>query len=216
VAISVRYIMKRLQKYHRDSGGRGYVGKCFERLKKCLACYCCSNRAKERYTTTDGTKIQIEKQLPPGICARILPESVRSVLGQMMDFSLLWSSYRFAVFVAGNMLSMLGFFIPYVYVTQFAVSSLRDSSTGAFVSKDVATLLISTIGLTNTLGRLLFGLLGDQVVQKRRFLCCTMSVLDLSNYCLLIAGFSVVALPFCATYYQALLCCAAFGLFVGE
>jgi len=77
-------------------------------------------------------------------------------------------------------------------------------------------MLISAIGISNTLGRIAFGYLGDRIVQRRRLFCVPMSVLDLNNVCVLGAGLCVIATPFCRSYSLVLGCCIAFGLFAGE
>jgi len=82
------------------------------------------------------------------------------------------------------------------------------------VSKERAALLISVIGITNTLGRLLFGYISDRIARNGTFAGIRMTALGLNNFCVLMAGLMVTLIPFCTTYLLVMLDCVLFGLFI--
>lgn len=80
---------------------------------------------------------------------RICPESVRRPLANMLDFSLL-KSPSFLILAGSGFLTMVGLFIPFIYMTQRAVT--------AGIDKETAVWLISAVGIANTIGRVISGL----------------------------------------------------------
>lgn len=125
-----------------------------------------------------------------------LPQSVKDTLQQMLDFSLL-KDPGFMLIMLGNVLTFLGFYVPFVYCVDFAVSMGIDFSKAA--------ILISVIGITNTVGRVVTGWLADM---------WKINSLVITYVSIFICGLSTAAFPFCRNY--ALLCVAAsvFGLSV--
>lgn len=53
-----------------------------------------------------------------------LPPSMRSILSEMLDFSLIRDSNAFIILAISNIFGMMGFYVPFVYITQFATSSV--------------------------------------------------------------------------------------------
>ncbi|CAG2182383.1 unnamed protein product, partial [Oppiella nova] len=93
-------------------------------------------------------------------CFRLkIPPSMKSILKEMLDFSLVRESSAFTLLSVSNMFGMMGFYVPFVYITQFAVTQVRDGE--ELVKVDSAALLISVIGISNTIGRLCFGVISD-------------------------------------------------------
>jgi len=54
-----------------------------------------------------------------------ISSSMGDILGEMMDFSLLKSSFSFRVLIVANIICRLGFYVPYVFITQYAMSSIK-------------------------------------------------------------------------------------------
>lgn len=55
-----------------------------------------------------------------------LPPSMGSILNEMLDFSLLRESKSFTLLAISNVFGMMGFYVPFVYITQFAISSVKS------------------------------------------------------------------------------------------
>ncbi|KAF5301571.1 hypothetical protein FQR65_LT08876 [Abscondita terminalis] len=97
--------------------------------------------------TRPPTKHEIEEEVNKE--CRFCPESIRRPLATMLDISLL-KSISFLILAISGLLTMLGFFVPFVYLKERAVlGGIEDSK---------AVWLISTIGITNTIGRVLSGM----------------------------------------------------------
>lgn len=125
-----------------------------------------------------------------------LPESMRGTLGQMMDFSLLKNPIFLLIGVA-NLFGMLGFYTPFVYLPSAAIEK--------GVEPEYATFLISIIGITNTVGRVLSGFIAD--------LPCV-SPLWVNNICIIMSGLCVFLTPFATSYTSFVALSLFFGFFV--
>ncbi|KAF7488829.1 Monocarboxylate transporter 12-B [Sarcoptes scabiei] len=141
-----------------------------------------------------------------------LPPSMGSILNEMLDFSLLRESNAFMILAISNIFGMMGFYVPFVYITQFAVSSVKNGD--RFVSPDQAAFLISIIGITNTFGRLLFGYLSDQITKNGSIFGIKITALGLNNICVILSGIAIILAPFCTTYFLVIIDCILFGLFI--
>lgn len=86
------------------------------------------------------------------------------------------------------------------------------------VSKSESALLLSFIGITNTVGRLLFGVIAD-LIKKGTFrnipILNRMTVMTLNNYSLFMAGVCIIFIPFSKNYFQIVFICLAFGVCIG-
>ncbi|XP_077513555.1 monocarboxylate transporter 12-B-like [Amblyomma americanum] len=87
---------------------------------------------------------------------------VEAALREMVNFGLLRSPV-FLLFAASNLFTSVGFNVPYVYTKDRAVEDLQ-------VPEETASLLLSCIGLSNTLGRVLLGYLSDKSCVNRLWL----------------------------------------------
>ncbi|KAG8181256.1 hypothetical protein JTE90_013027 [Oedothorax gibbosus] len=144
----------------------------------------------------DDTTISIaHKKKKSHLCPR-LPKSMAYTLKEIFDFSLL-KEKPFMVACFANFLGMMGFYIPFVYIT--------DSSVEKGVSRDSAAFLLSIIGITNLLGRLIFGWIVDKT---------NIRALDINNMCLGVSGISVLFIPFCFSYASIVAVCSIFSMFV--
>ncbi|KAF5273450.1 hypothetical protein FQA39_LY07467 [Lamprigera yunnana] len=122
--------------------------------------------------TRPPTKHEIEEET--GKECRICPESIRRPLATMLDISLL-KSVSFLILALSGLLTMLGFFVPFVYLKDRAVLNGIESSQAVW--------LISTIGITNTIGRVVSGMFTSLP---------QVNVLLVNNIALTIGGISTI------------------------
>lgn len=127
------------------------------------------------------------------IC-RCLPKPIVDVMSEMLDLSLL-SNGAFLCICLGNMFAMIGFYVPYAYLVDRAVL--------AGIGKEQASYLLSVIGITNTVGRIISGIVADL-----KFVDSLM----LNNVAMLVASLAVMVIPFCSTYPLLVIAALVFGL----
>ncbi|KAL4220128.1 hypothetical protein ACF0H5_020539 [Mactra antiquata] len=104
----------------------------------------------------------------------------------------------FCMFLASTFFYSLGYYIPYVY--------LPDTAIEAGVDDFKAALLISTIGITNTIGRVIFGYISDMSCVNRLLLYST---------ALVICGVATCFGPFLLTFELLMIYSVVFGVFSG-
>lgn len=137
---------------------------------------------------------EVEKG-PPDVCPCLtLPDSVKSVLANMLDYSLLKDPVFMFIGIS-NVFGMAGLYVPFVYLVDMATKDNIDPNSASF--------LLSIIGITNTFGRVLCGWVADfpQV-----------NSLLLNNISLIISTLAVFATPFCHTYAAYVTMAVFFGL----
>ncbi|XP_067128273.1 LOW QUALITY PROTEIN: monocarboxylate transporter 12-like [Centruroides vittatus] len=122
--------------------------------------------------------------------------AITVALKEMLNFSLL-KDCSFMLLCISNIFGMMGFYIPFVYIT--------DSSTLKGIPKSDAAFILSIIGITNTLGRMVFGWFADRP---------RVSSLWVNNVCLLLSGICVLCIPFTLTYTTVLIVCTFFAVFI--
>ncbi|KAL3848224.1 hypothetical protein ACJMK2_019097 [Sinanodonta woodiana] len=118
-------------------------------------------------------------------------------LKQTFDFSLL-KDVIFLMFVISNFFTSLGFNMPFIY--------LPDRAIDEGISEDDAKWLVSAVGISNTVGRVLFGYISDKPKVNR---------LALYNSALLICGVATALSPLCFNYALLIVYSCVFGLFIG-
>lgn len=123
-----------------------------------------------------------------------LPKTVTDIMREMLDFSLLLNISFFMLFL-GNIFVCTGYFIPFSYIVDRAVQLNIPSSKAAF--------LISIMGITNTVGRVLCGFLAD---------LSFVDPLKLNNAILLVSGFALLLEPLCTTYTTLVIFSLVYGL----
>jgi len=111
-----------------------------------------------------------------------LPGPVRDVLSEMVDLSLLRNPI-FIFICLGNFAAYLGFYCPFAFLLDVAVSKGIDKSKGAF--------LISIIGIANIIWRVLTGKLADSGL---------VSSLVIIWVSITVCGVSTVAIPYCDSF----------------
>lgn len=87
---------------------------------------------------------------------------MEAALREMINFTLLKSPV-FLLFATSNFFTSVGFNVPYVYTKDRAVEDLR-------IPEETGSLLLSCIGLSNTLGRVILGYLSDKSCVNRLWL----------------------------------------------
>ncbi|XP_022323778.2 monocarboxylate transporter 14-like [Crassostrea virginica] len=148
---------------------------------------------------TSITTIPGELQIPPSSIwdhCTCLPKSIADTLRDMLDFSIL-KDISFVLICIGNLFAMVGFYVPFIY--------LVDHATEQNVSKTDAAFLVSVIGITNTIGRILSGVIAD--VTK-------VDALIINNVALVISAVLLFLEPLCTTYALLVLFAALYGLCV--
>lgn len=119
-----------------------------------------------------------------------------AVLKEMMNFKLLADPIFLLVGVS-NAVAMIGFYTPFVYLPNMAVA------TGVSVAD--ASFLVSVIGISNTLGRVLAGWVSD---------FAWVNPLVMTNVAIILSAFTVAIFPLCSAYWSFTVCALAFGFFV--
>ncbi|KAG5900722.1 hypothetical protein JTB14_038240 [Gonioctena quinquepunctata] len=117
-------------------------------------------------------------------------------VSEMLDFSL-FKDVIFIIFSLSNLLTSIGFNIPYVYM----VSKANDMG-----MKDKGSTLISIIGAANTVGRIVLGYVSDMPWINR---------LHIYNWCLTICGAATFLSAFLESFYPLAVYSAVFGCTAG-
>ncbi|XP_035796024.1 uncharacterized protein LOC118468863 isoform X2 [Anopheles albimanus] len=123
-----------------------------------------------------------------------LPESFKNAIAAMMDVSLLRDPV-FMMIGVSNIFGMAGLYVPFVYLVDAAVLDGIDQNSASF--------LISIIGITNTVGRIVCGYVADFP---------KVDALFLNNICLVISTIAVALTPFCSSYASYVVMAIAFGI----
>lgn len=120
-------------------------------------------------------------------------------LRETMDISLLWDLV-FMIFAISNLLTSIGYCVPYIFLPD------RAQSMG-IANRKQASFLVSIIGITNTIGRIIFGWIADFKFVNR---------LMLYNTVLVLCGIASLLSGLCITLPAMSFYAACFGLLVGE
>nr|XP_023029553.1 uncharacterized protein LOC111517573 [Leptinotarsa decemlineata]XP_023029554.1 uncharacterized protein LOC111517573 [Leptinotarsa decemlineata]XP_023029555.1 uncharacterized protein LOC111517573 [Leptinotarsa decemlineata] len=125
---------------------------------------------------------------------KLCPEALRRVLATMLDFSLL-KSPTFLILAIGGFFTMMGFFVPYMYLGSRATSNGIDES--------MAVWLISTIGIANTFGRMFYGVISSFP---------GMNALVINNIALTVGGLATILSGVTMAVEYQFFYCIVFGL----
>lgn len=118
------------------------------------------------------TKAEVEEEGKKE--CKICPESIRRPLATMLDLSLLKSPAFLILAISGG-LTMMGFYVPFMYMKDRAILNGMNA--------DRAVWLISTIGIANTIGRVVSGLFSSLP---------SVNVLLVNNVALTIGGVATI------------------------
>ncbi|XP_054706917.1 monocarboxylate transporter 2-like [Uloborus diversus] len=127
------------------------------------------------------------------------PPGFKAACADMVDFSLLYDPV-FLTFAFGNFLMFIGIHIPFVFTAQRALEY-------HLVSMDQASYLLSVIGISNTVGRLLFCFLSDHISFRKLYVY---------NVCAAVNGISTILSSSATQYYHVILYCIVFGMMFGK
>lgn len=114
-------------------------------------------------------------------CCKCLPLSVRNAFSEMIDLELLKDPIML-ILCLSNLLGMMGFYIPFMFLKDLSESMQLDPSQAKF--------LVPIIGVTNTVGRVFFGWVAD-----KKYL----SALTINNLSLVICGVLTLGCPLLRT-----------------
>jgi len=126
-----------------------------------------------------------------------ITEDMRQTIHEMMDFRL-FLDIVFMLFAVSNLLISMGFVVPYIFLPN---RGLRFG-----FSKEESSWLISVVGISNTVGRVVFGFIADLKFVNRLIVYST--VLVLCGICSLFSVWmSTFPLQICYSF--------SFGFFIG-
>ncbi|XP_050415568.2 uncharacterized protein LOC126829630 [Patella vulgata] len=125
---------------------------------------------------------------------RSISSKIISVLKEMFDFHLL-KSRMFSLLVFSSILTMLGFFVPFFYLVKKASEIGVGQKEGVF--------LLSIIGMTNTLGRVISGWIADRPWADPLYI---------NNGALILTGVATAVCPFFNSYIGLAFYSAVFGI----
>lgn len=98
------------------------------------------------------TRKDIEEEVEDEGKCKMCPEAVSRVLSTMLDVSLL-KNYSFILLALSGFFTMMGFFVPFIYISERAKLAKIDPET--------AVLFLSAIGVFNTIARIVCGWLSS-------------------------------------------------------
>lgn len=130
-------------------------------------------------------------------CFKILRFSkhVKKFLRMMVDCSLFFNSL-FMLYAVSNFILYFWYDVPYVFVTNRAIEN--------GISETNATFIISILGIVNTVGQIVYGLIGDQPINLTLFY----------GMSIILAGLSVLLVPLFSDYISQCVLSASYGLFI--
>ncbi|KAK9709453.1 Major Facilitator Superfamily [Popillia japonica] len=131
------------------------------------------------------------------ICGIVCSPETKDTLREMLDFSL-FKDVIFILFVVSNFLTSIGFNIPYVYI----VSRARALD----LTHNEASMLLSIIGVANTVGRIILGYISDKPWVNR---------LWVYNVCLTLCGVATALSAFCMNFFTLSIYASVFGFTIG-
>ncbi|XP_052255650.1 monocarboxylate transporter 12-B-like isoform X2 [Dreissena polymorpha] len=123
--------------------------------------------------------------------------SCGKIFKTMFDFSLL-KSPTFVLYLMACFLCMMGFFVPFIYIPEIAKENGMSSSQSAWI--------ISSIGIVNSIGRILVGWVSDKP--------CT-DALSINNVALIVGGVFTMFVPLYKAYAMIITYAVIFGLCIG-
>lgn len=136
---------------------------------------------------------------------------IMEVLKEMMNFSLL-SNPLFLLIGISNAFGMIGFYTPFVYLPSMAATFVSCNLLNIYstldqddISVEDAAFLVSIIGISNTVGRVISGWISD---------FSWVNSLVVTNTAIILSAITVFLFPFCTSYASLTVMALLFGLFV--
>lgn len=124
-------------------------------------------------------------------------EGMRVALKEMVNVKLLFDPL-FLLIGISNAIGMIGFYTPFVYLPSMAAQ--YDG-----ISTEDAAFLVSVIGISNTVGRVLSGWISD---------FSWVNSLVVTNSAILLSALTVFLFPYCTSYASLVIMALLFGFFV--
>lgn len=140
--------------------------------------------------------LSLEQDEDPG--CHICPESVRRTLATMLDLSLL-KSPSFMLLCVSGFLTMMGFFIPFMYMAERAIGGNMDKSVAAFT--------VAAIGISNTVARIVCGVLSSFK---------GVNALHLNNVAITVGGICTIFSGYSLSEASQFTYAAIFGIAIGK
>jgi MFS family permease len=128
---------------------------------------------------------------------KVEDSGIVSVLRTMLNPTIL-KDPKFLLLGISNVFGFLGFYVPFVYLPSLA-------SSHEAISTDQAALLLSIIGISNTLGRIISGYMSD---------FCWVDSLFVVNCSLVLSSICVFIFPLVTTFASFVILGLLFGLFI--
>merc|ERR1719412_1926804 len=122
---------------------------------------------------------------------------MRAALKEMVNVKLLFDPIFFLIGIS-NAIGMIGFYTPFVYLPSMAAQ--YDG-----ISTEDAAFLVSVIGISNTLGRVISGWISD---------FSWVNSLVVTNTAIIFSALTVFLFPFCSSYASLTVMALLFGFFV--
>ncbi|CAG9584927.1 unnamed protein product [Danaus chrysippus] len=117
-----------------------------------------------------------------------------SCLGDMFNLSL-FKKITFDLLCFGTIIIFVWFIVPYFYLAEHMIQNGYSEDDGAF--------MLSLIGVTNTIGMVTLGWIGDFP---------NVSIGNIYAVCLILCGAAVAAIPLAPSYWILASICSSFGL----
>lgn len=127
----------------------------------------------------------------------VCPEAVRRTLATMLDITLL-KSPSFMLLALSGFLTMMGFFIPFMFLAARATDNKMDKETAKFI--------VSAIGISNTLARIICGVMSSFK---------GMNALHINNVAITIGGIATIFSGYSITQGYQFSYAAIFGIAIG-
>ena len=120
-----------------------------------------------------------------------------------------------ALLSVANIFGMIGYYIPYVYIVGYAEANIQLNQ--HHFRGTEAAMFLSAIGVSNVMGRIIFGIIADKFAGKRIWgSSVKITALLINNCCLLFSAITTIAIPFCPGYWSLMVDCVLFGFFICE
>ena len=163
------------------------------------------NRSKEEYQKTMTSAVQVSDDVKEEGCflCKFLPS--RAQLEEIMDPRLL-CDVPFLLFCISNFLTSIGFSVPYIYLPDRGLQQdwARDGDPAE--SRKKLSILLSIVGLLNTVGRVIFGWLADRKNVNR---------LMMYNTVLVLCGIFCILSCFCTSFFTLSIYAGLYGFLIG-
>ncbi|XP_050393606.1 monocarboxylate transporter 12-B isoform X1 [Patella vulgata] len=124
-----------------------------------------------------------------------ISKPLKKFFSNMFDLRILSNPF-FLLFAFSNFTLYLWYDVPYVFLT--------DNAIELGIPEDKASFLLSIIGIVNTIGQILYGVFGDR--------CVNLTLLY--GWSCVIAGLTMVFVPFTSTYWVLGVLGGLFGFFI--